>query len=91
MSPGASRQEVICMQLHPIVVFPLNMDLITLSLHPARKLQVALIRFTKSLMIAARVTGISFFEHIIIGDNRYFSFADEGFIREYKAVPVRKM
>jgi len=48
-------------------------------------------RFTKSLMMAARATGISFFDHIIIGDNRYFSFADEGLIGEYKAVAVREL
>jgi hypothetical protein len=48
-------------------------------------------RFTKSLMMAAQATGISFFDHIIIGDNRYFSFADEGLIGEYKAVAVREL
>jgi len=48
-------------------------------------------RFTKSLMMAARATGISFFDHIIIGDNRYFSFADEGLIGEYKAVAIREL
>jgi len=48
-------------------------------------------RFTKSLMMAAQATGISFFDHIIIGDNRYFSFADEGLIGEYRAVAVREL
>jgi DNA repair protein RadC len=48
-------------------------------------------RFTKSLMMAAQATGISFFDHIIIGDNRYFSFADEGLIGEYKAVAIREL
>jgi len=48
-------------------------------------------RFTKSLMMAAKATGISFFDHIIIGDNRYFSFADEGLIGEYKAVAIREL
>jgi len=47
--------------------------------------------FTKSLMMSARATGIGFFDHIIIGDNRYFSFADEGLIGEYKAVAVREL
>jgi DNA repair protein RadC len=45
----------------------------------------------RRLMMAARATGISFFDHIIIGDNRYFSFADEGLIGEYKAVAVREL
>jgi len=48
-------------------------------------------RFTKSLMMAAKATGISFFDHIIIGDNSYFSFADEGLIGEYKAVAIREL
>jgi len=47
--------------------------------------------FTKSLMMAAKATGISFFDHIIIGDNQYFSFADEGLIGEYKAVAIREL
>ncbi|MDD5475404.1 MAG: DNA repair protein RadC [Syntrophales bacterium] len=42
--------------------------------------------FTKNLVIAARATGISCFDHIIIGDNRYFSFADEGLIGIYATV-----
>lgn len=47
--------------------------------------------FTKSLMMAAKATGISFFDHIIIGDNRYFSFADEGLMEEYEAKAVREL
>ncbi|MEA1900126.1 MAG: JAB domain-containing protein, partial [Thermodesulfobacteriota bacterium] len=47
--------------------------------------------FTKSLMMATRATGISFFDHIIIGDNRYFSFADEGLIEEYELKAVREL
>jgi DNA repair protein RadC len=47
--------------------------------------------FTKSLMMAARATGIGFFDHIIIGDNRYFSFADEGLIEEYEMKAVREL
>jgi hypothetical protein len=38
-----------------------------------------------------KITGISFFDHIIIGDNRYFSFADEGLIGQYKAVAIREL
>lgn len=47
--------------------------------------------FTKSLMMAAKATGISFFDHIIIGDNRHFSFADEGLIEEYEKRAVREL
>jgi DNA repair protein RadC len=48
-------------------------------------------RFTKSLMMAAKATGIGFFDHIIIGDNRYFSFADEWLMEEYKTVAIREL
>ena len=47
--------------------------------------------FTRSLMMATKATGISFFDHIIIGDNRYFSFADEGLIEEYEMKAVREL
>lgn len=47
--------------------------------------------FTKSLMMATKATGISFFDHIIIGDNRFFSFADEGLIEEYETRAVREL
>jgi DNA repair protein RadC len=40
--------------------------------------------FTQNLVIGAKSTGISFFDHIIIGENRYFSFADEGLMKEYE-------
>ena len=36
-----------------------------------------------SLVFAARVIQIKVLDHIIIGDNRYFSFADEGLIEDY--------
>jgi len=47
--------------------------------------------FTKSLMMASRATGISFFDHIIIGDNCYFSFADEGLIKEYETLAIKEL
>lgn len=47
--------------------------------------------FTKSLMMATKATGISFFDHIIIGDNRYFSFADEGLVEEYEMRAIREL
>ncbi len=43
---------------------------------------------TRQLVFACRVVGATVHEHIIIGDNRYFSFADQGHIasmnREYE-------
>lgn len=49
---------------------------------------------TKDLVFAARVIQIKVLDHIIIGNNRYFSFADRGFIDDYenqfvKAVTLR--
>jgi len=45
---------------------------------------------TRDLIHACRVMGITVHEHLIIGDNTYFSFADQGYIaemnREYEAV-----
>lgn len=37
---------------------------------------------TRELIHACRVMGITIHEHLIIGDNAYFSFADHGYIRE---------
>jgi len=47
--------------------------------------------FTKSLMMAAKATGINFFDHIIIGNDSYFSFADKGFIGEYETRAIREL
>jgi DNA repair protein RadC len=38
------------------------------------------ISITRQLVLACKVMGITVHEHLIIGDNRYFSFADEGYI-----------
>ncbi len=38
---------------------------------------------TRDLVFAARVIQIKVLDHIIIGNNRYFSFADEGLIEDY--------
>ena len=38
---------------------------------------------TRDLVFAARVVQIRVLDHIIIGNNRYFSFADEGLIEGY--------
>ena len=35
---------------------------------------------TRQLVFACKVIGITVHEHLIIGDNRYFSFADEGLL-----------
>ena len=39
---------------------------------------------TKDLIIAARAMELRIFDHIIIGENAYFSFADECLIEEYE-------
>jgi DNA repair protein RadC len=45
------------------------------------------VAITRQLVFACKVVGIAVHEHLIIGNNRYFSFADEGYIsrmnREY--------
>ena len=38
------------------------------------------IAITRHLVFAGKVMGMVVHEHIIIGDNRYFSFADQGYI-----------
>jgi DNA repair protein RadC len=40
---------------------------------------------TRQLVFAGRLMGISVHEHVIIGDNRYFSFADQGYIARMNA------
>jgi DNA repair protein RadC len=46
------------------------------------------ISVTRELIFACKVMGIAVHEHLVIGDNRYFSFADRGIIaqinREYE-------
>jgi DNA repair protein RadC len=37
---------------------------------------------TRQLVFAGRIMGIVVHEHIIIGENRYFSFADQGHIKQ---------
>jgi DNA repair protein RadC len=48
------------------------------------------VAITRQLVFAGKVLGIMVHEHIIIGDNRYFSFADQGYIsqmnREYDSL-----
>ena len=39
---------------------------------------------TKDLVIAARAMEIRIFDHVIIGENKYYSFADDGLIEEYE-------
>ena len=38
------------------------------------------ISITRQLIFSCKVMGITVHEHLIIGDNRYFSFADQGYI-----------
>ncbi len=46
------------------------------------------ISITRQLLFACKVVGITVHEHLIIGENRYYSFADHGYIarmnREYE-------
>jgi DNA repair protein RadC len=38
------------------------------------------IRFTKELCEAGKVIGIGLIDHVVIGDNVYFSFSEQGLI-----------
>jgi len=40
------------------------------------------VAITRQLLFACKVVGITVHEHLVIGDNRYFSFADEGYIAD---------
>jgi len=40
---------------------------------------------TRQLVFSGRIMGITVHEHVIIGDNRYFSFADQGLIARMSA------
>ena len=39
---------------------------------------------TRELVYAGKITRIKVLDHIIIGENKYFSFADDGLIEEYE-------
>lgn len=43
---------------------------------------------TRDLVIAGRAMDIRVFDHLIVGDGRYFSFTDEGLIEEYERQAV---
>jgi DNA repair protein RadC len=40
---------------------------------------------TRELLVAARLMGIKVLDHLVIGRNRYYSFADQGHIRAWEA------
>jgi len=40
-------------------------------------------QITQDLVFAGNIMQIKVLDHIIIGENRYFSFADAGLIEEY--------
>jgi DNA repair protein RadC len=42
-------------------------------------------QITRELVFAGNIMQIKVLDHIIIGDNRYFSFADAGLIEEYNS------
>lgn len=46
---------------------------------------------THDLIVAASAMELRVFDHIIIGENQYYSFADENLIEEYEVQAVGKM
>ena len=61
-------------------------SLIFVHNHPAGNPKPSLSdkELTKDLLSAASIMQIKVLDHIIIGENRYFSFAGEGLIEEYR-------
>ncbi len=48
------------------------------------------VSITRQLVFACKVMGITVHEHLVVGDNRYFSFADQGYISEmYKEYEMK--
>ena len=47
-------------------------------------------RLTKDLIKAALAMELRIFDHVIVGENSYFSFADEGLIEEYEIEATNK-
>jgi DNA repair protein RadC len=42
-------------------------------------------QITQDLVLAGNIMQIKVLDHIIIGENKYFSFADAGLIEEYNS------
>ncbi|RPJ18263.1 MAG: hypothetical protein EHM30_00830, partial [Desulfobacteraceae bacterium] len=40
------------------------------------------ISVTRQLIFACKVMGVTVHEHLVIGDNKYYSFADNGYIEK---------
>jgi DNA repair protein RadC len=48
-------------------------------------------RLTRELVYAGRIMNIKILDHLIIGDNRFYSFAGEGLIEEYETAFLTQM
>ena len=48
-------------------------------------------RLTKGLVRAALAMELRIFDHVIIGENAYFSFADEGLIEEFEIEAIKSL
>jgi len=46
---------------------------------------------TRNLITASSAMELRIFDHIIVGENRYFSFTDEGLIEKYEIQAISKM
>ncbi len=70
-------REVVLAALHhsaPAIIFAHN--------HPSGDPEPSKDDFsiTRQLIFACRTVGITVHEHLVVGDNRYYSFADQGYI-----------
>lgn len=83
ISQGGISGTVI--DVRPLLKEALNRDAVSIILshnHPSGTMKAsdADLRITKKIKQAAELMDISVLDHIIIGQNRYFSFADEGLL-----------
>jgi DNA repair protein RadC len=46
-------------------------------------------RLTQDLVKASSAMELRIFDHVIIGENSYFSFADDGLIEEYEIAAIK--
>ena len=82
--------------IRDILVFALNYKasaIIVAHNHPSGNVEPSNADkdLTKNIILSATAMELRLFDHIIIGENKYFSFADEGLIEEYEMQTVANL
>ena len=64
-----------------------SVSLVVAHNHPSGSVTPSLAdkSLTRELVMAARLVNVKVLDHLVIGDNRFYSFAGEGLIEEYEA------